>query len=63
MWDIIMARLGKRTCPWCRLPYPSRFDKFYNALPKWVWRLESKLGYNTWVGRVGHKIHCKHVEV
>jgi hypothetical protein len=60
MWDILMAYLGKRTCPWCNIQKgydETWYERIYNKLPLW---LVKNLGpYDTWVGEVGGGHHRK----
>lgn len=60
MYDLLRAWLGPASCPWC-LPVPpdlTLFDRVYNRMPLWL--CKALTPYDSWVGKVGHKIHAHH---
>jgi hypothetical protein len=65
MFDLLLALLGRRTCPWCHLSRRTPVqDWLADHLP---YRAYAGLrvggwDYNEWVGRTAIPIHQKHTE-
>lgn len=63
MLDLLLALLGRRTCPWCSSDYqtPVR-DWLANHLPARFYA-DLKIGkwdYNDWVFKTSRPIHRRH---
>lgn len=64
MWDLFMAKLGPKHCPWCNFDRDkiTLYDRFIESLPRWFLGVVVMSGYDHWVGTHGLRMHSKHYE-